>query len=335
MIQAAIIGAGCVGQRYAKHLLKTELSEIVGVYDADVEAASQLGMASNCQSFTKFEALTAAIPANTVFVCMESAIGSRKQHILLALLHGRHVITPLTAELSLTDIKILMEASYKYNTRLLFLHPEKFTAHNRDIQKNIDDGAIGQIGMINVKRYSMKPLFSAWHDLAILDIDLLRWIVGDVATVYAMRTSSENVDYTLITLKFTNGAIANIEDFLGYPGEYTSAVEYAGSKGVIRYDSRKTNALYVHKTAVPASQPAKTGFCPSFRDPEYEELVYLLNCFQDNHFSVSTVEDAFETRKVIAAVAQSIKTGKPVRPADAIWKDDLYANAEDGGQQHA
>ncbi|WP_165452375.1 Gfo/Idh/MocA family protein [Paenibacillus thalictri] len=171
----------------------------------------------------------------------------------------------------------------------------------------------------------------ALYRLALSDIGHLRWIAGDVASVYAMRTVAEGLDYVLVTLKFQCGAIANIEAYWGYPGGYVSAAEYAGPKGVIRYDSRKTNALSIHKTGhAGAHAQAKHQSSPSFRDPEVAEFTHLLSCITDSQQPVSTAADVLETLKVTDAALQSIRSGQPVEMAAFAAADQLDDGKGDG-----
>ncbi|MCS7462858.1 Gfo/Idh/MocA family oxidoreductase [Paenibacillus doosanensis] len=171
----------------------------------------------------------------------------------------------------------------------------------------------------------------ALYRLALQDIDILRWIAGEAASVYAMRTASERLDYILATIKFRNGAIANLEAYWGYPGDYASAAEYAGSGGVIRYDSRKTDALHLYKYAEAEVHPGHRGFSPSFRNPEYADLLHLLDCIKEGREPVTAAEDALETMNLAWAASQSIRTGLPVEPVSCVPAD--ASSASSGGRR--
>ncbi|ULL16707.1 gfo/Idh/MocA family oxidoreductase [Paenibacillus sp. H1-7] len=322
MIQAAIVGTGKTSKRYAQHLLKAGQAEIFGIYDDDEVNAQELAAEYGCRAFSSFERLMEALPTGSVLVVAEPE-DSDKHSILQALKSGYHVIAGMQGY-RLGDIQeLLASVSSSSGGRLLFANPERFYYHNRDLKKRIEDGAIGSLGMINSKRYC--PLIpdddvgvpiidggAALNRLALKEIDLLRWIAGEVDTVYAMRASIRPLDYVLVTLQFRSGVIANLEAYSGYPGAYTSAVEYAGSKGVIRYDNRKTNAFHVHRRADSDVNPGTRGFSPSFRNPEYDNLVHMLDCLDKDKEPAMTVEDAFETMRVVAAASQSLHTGQPV-----------------------
>ncbi|WP_171652190.1 Gfo/Idh/MocA family protein [Paenibacillus foliorum] len=358
MLKVAVVGLNETGERYMQHLLSMEQTEIVGIYDVQPEVASEWAQRCGCPTFGSYEALEAALPSNAVLVCIGLSFDSHKPYILQALTSGRHVIARMPAAVDVADVQEMLDTAEASGSQLLFSHPERFYYHNVDLRKRIKAGAIGNIGMINVKRYcpyptSASPQYESDTDgvhwtgglngetlegikggalfhLALHDIDLLRWTVGEVANVYAMRTATEYLDYVLVTLKFENGAIANIEAYWGYPGGYTSAVEFAGSKGVIRYDSRKTNGLYIHKAAdMRSAQPTKAEFSPSFRQPERDELVQLLSCIRDGSKPLMTAEDACETLKVVIAAEQSLRTGQPVERSSA--SADSFINGEVGG----
>jgi UDP-N-acetylglucosamine 3-dehydrogenase len=372
MVKVAVLGVNGSGERYMQHLLSMERmgqTEVVGVYDAQPEVALELARRYGCPAFGSYEALDAALPTNAVCLCTGLPSDSQRPYILQALASGRHVIARMPATVGVADVQEMLDAAKAYGGQLLFSHPERFHYHNVDMKKRIDAGAIGNIGMVNVKRYCPLPSSDLHQDgpdtggvrwtgglndetfestkegtkggtlfhLALLDIDLLRWTVGEVASVYAMRTATERLDYVLVTLKFHNGAIANIEAYWGYPGKYTVAVEFAGSKGVIRYDSRKTNALHIHKAAdAISSQPVKTELSPSFRQPDFDNLVHLISCIRDGSQPFMTADDACETLKVVRAAEQSLRTGQPVELAAAsVVGFNSGEVREGGGGNHA
>src|SRR5690606_31749964 len=142
--------------------------------------------------------------------------------------------------------------------------------------------AIGRVGVAHAKRAGGHPgKAKSWYkdaalsggvilDLMIHDIDFMRGVLGEVDTVYAMNRTTDEIDYALVTLRFRSGAIANLEGHWGYPGPFTTAAEFAGTKGIIRFDSRDAVSVRVRKrasaggadqgrVAVPAS--------PAWRDP--------------------------------------------------------------------
>ncbi|WP_165972136.1 Gfo/Idh/MocA family protein [Paenibacillus piri] len=363
MMKIAVIGAGETGKRYVQHLLNAGQTEIAGVYDTQLEAASALAQRCGCPAFPSMEALDAALPRDTVYNCLGLPEDSQMPYLFRALAGGRQVIARMPAADSVEDVQALLEAAEAHGGRLLFSHPERFYYHNIDLKHRIEAGSIGRIGTINVKRYlplrptafrqdesgasgvhwmggnyscAGEPKDGALFGLALHDIDLLRWTLGEVANVYAMHTASGESDYVLVTLKFRQGSIANIEAYRGYPGGYTAAVEYAGSKGVIRYDNRKTNALQIHKTENSASWPHNTQFSPSFRHPELDELVHLLSCLRNGSQPMMTVEDVRETLKVVHAAQQSIRTGQPVQlGVDRVNGIPGFHGEANGGGEHA
>jgi UDP-N-acetylglucosamine 3-dehydrogenase len=317
MIKVALVGEGDVAKKYAQLLSETGQVEIVGLYDEQEDRALELASIYGGLVFLSFADLNDVLPLSTLFVCVGPQNGWTRT-VMLALGKGRTVITEMPAASRLLDVQAMLRAAKSSGGRLLFVNPERFYAHHIDIKKRIDAGTIGNIGVINVKRYSPVPpegndgSGSSVQRLAMYDIDVLRWIVGDITSVYAMQRGTGHVDYALVTLRFRSGEIANLEACLGYPETYTSAVEYAGTQGLLRYDNRKTDALHIYKKA----SPRKSGFSPSFRNPEYEELVYLLSCIQEGLQPVMTAEDALETLRVTAAAEQSIMTGQPVELID-------------------
>jgi predicted dehydrogenase len=146
------------------------------------------------------------------------------------------------------------------------------------------------------------------------DLDFFRWSLGEVRSVYGLRTVEGNVDYASATLVFESGAVANVEAHWGYPGPFTTAAEIAGSKGIIRSDSSQTKSVQVRKAAAKdASGPfVEVPQSPGFTNPFEKEIHHYIDCIRENREPIVTAQDAYKALEIGLAVMESVRTGQAV-----------------------
>lgn len=138
-------------------------------------------------------------------------------------------------------------------------YAERFSPHYKNMKDQIAKGAIGDVGVVHIQHSGPHPLgYKDWYSdeskskgiilqRLIHDIFLMRWLLGEVRSVYAMRRTVSGIDYALVTLRFGNEQIVNLAGHWGDPEPYRCRIEAAGNKGVIRYDSRNTNSFELKK----------------------------------------------------------------------------------------
>jgi predicted dehydrogenase len=149
-------------------------------------------------------------------------------------------------------------------------------------------------------------------DLVIHDFDFLRWTLGEVERVYArgvLGREYNRLDYALVTLRFTGGAIAHVEGQWGYPGSFNYSVEVAGSRALATADSTDSPAVQLlgGEVSVGESPDVLTG-----KSPFQTELEHFIHCIATGEEPVVEPTDAYEALRIGLAATESVMTGKPV-----------------------
>jgi UDP-N-acetylglucosamine 3-dehydrogenase len=128
-----------------------------------------------------------------------------------------------------------------------------------------------------------------------------------------MKTEREKLEYALVTLRFANGAIANLQGFRGYEPE-TIVQEFAGTSGVIRYDSRRDHTLQIRTLHAGATGSSDLeSLTPSYLNPYADMLQHFVQCILKREQPVVTEQDAYKAVEIAAAALESIDKGVSVR----------------------
>ncbi len=143
------------------------------------------------------------------------------------------------------------------------------------------------------------------------DIDFLRSAIGEVKSVYGLNQRVNDIYYALVTLLFRKRCSSKPEAFWGYHGPFQTAVEIAGSKGIIRSDSQKSSSLQICKAPSDSEDRrfAEVPQSPGFNSPYELELSHFIQCIRDGSEPIVTANDAYKALEITMAALESVRTG--------------------------
>jgi predicted dehydrogenase len=319
----AIIGSGNMGSWHASRWQALPV-ELTGFYDADPARSAALAAQYGGQAFTSLEGALDA--SDLVDICTPPA--EHASAVMAAARAGKHVICEKPIARHLADAHAMIAACESAGVRLFVAHVVRFFPEFARAKEVVESGALGRLGVVRSVRGGAPPGHSQWFrdieqsggvtlDLAIHDIDYMRWLCGDVLRVFARGLSfrSLTVDHTLITLRFASGAIGHIEASWAFPaGNFRTNFELAGSEGLLVHESDEAKPLDVqfHAGAAPASPPALGSPAALHDDPYLLEFKHVLDALDSGSPFRVTPEDALAALRVALAAIESLRTGQPV-----------------------
>lgn len=240
-VRVGFIGTGGIARSHLRQMLHVTEAEVVALCDLDderiEEAKRVVNESAEEQSFdrklegtayTDYRAMLRNEKLDAVFVCLPPFIrGEAEEAVLDANLH-MFVEKPIALDLPLTE-RILKKAKEKgvltsvgYQLRYL----ETMTKAKELLQGRT-------IGMATATRWGGTPGVSWFHrqdksggqliEQATHHIDQLRYLIGEIKTVYAaadirvnqnLRPNWDIFDVNCMTLTFENGVVANFSNNL-------------------------------------------------------------------------------------------------------------------------
>ncbi|RXZ82476.1 gfo/Idh/MocA family oxidoreductase [Paenibacillaceae bacterium] len=323
-MKAAVVGCGGMGRVHARSYAGMKDVELVAVCDLIIEKADEVALATGATAFQSLDDLLASVQIDVISITVPSYL--HKDLVVKAAAAGVHVICEKPSALTLADTEEMMAACETNQVSLFIGHVVRFFPEYVQMKEAIDRGELGQVGIAHAKRAGSHPGdIIPWFkedeksggvivDLMIHDIDFMRWAIGEVKSVYALRRCDDQMDYALVTLIFENGAAANLESYWGYPGSFHTSAEIAGDRGIVRANSQKTATLQIVKRAVDTEggRFVEVPGSPGFRNPYEIELGHFIDCIRAGHSPRVTATDAYKALEIALAAMESVRTGKAV-----------------------
>lgn len=325
-----LIGAGMMGMMHTYSYLSVPNAKLVGIVDPAIEQAEKLAQVSGARAFPTLEEAMAQLErVDVIDVCVATPL--HKEYVFRAADLGKHVICEKPIARTPEDARAMIEYCDAKQVKLFVAHVVRFFPEYAKAKELVDQGSIGTPGVARMSRVSKLPDVSGlWYadysqsggpvlDMAIHDIDYLRWCFGEVERVYAKsligRSKVKTHDYALVTLRFRSGVIAHVEGSWAHES-FATRFEIAGSGGIIDFDSVKDKSMSL-TLRNPQSQAGGVYVpeSPLAQSPYTRELQHFLTCLETDTEPLVSAEDAYKAVEISVAALRSMETGQPVELA--------------------
>ncbi len=220
----AVVGAGLIGRRHIATILQSTVAELAAIVDPQPEAkvfADSLGV-------PYFAVLSEMLES----VSPDGAIVATPNHLhvengLDCVRAGCPLLVEKPLSTSAAEAQVLVQAANDADVPLLVGHHRRYNPLIRKARQIIDEGLVGDIRAVQASCWLYKPdgYFeqAPWRTATgagpisvnlVHDVDLMRYLVGDVSSVHAMAAASarghENEDVAAAVLQFESGAVGTI-----------------------------------------------------------------------------------------------------------------------------
>ena len=335
----ALIGAGVIGKRHLAALAQVTCVELVAIADpnpASQNEAKVLGV----PFFGDSRSLLEACEPDGVIVATPT-----EHHLkptLTALEMGAHVLVEKPIMATLDECEQTIAMSRKTGRHVLVGHHRRYYGLVNQARDLILQGELGQlvglVGQWNVRKhdeYYSPEWRRKWQAGPILtnlihDMDLLRYIAGDIASISAETSNAvlgfEKEDAAAMVLRFKNGALGTflLSDQTHSPWSWEQAT---GENAAFPFSGQ--NALHFMGTEGSLEFPKlklwSSDAKPEWRTPlKARELVGAMeDAFinQINHFDQViqgraepriSAQDATDTLRATLAVYEAAKSGRRI-----------------------
>jgi predicted dehydrogenase len=330
-----IVGYGFMGSTHASAWRLTGRAEIKAFIGRNLGRAGEVASKYGAKAYPTLSEALKNEDVDIVDICTPTY--THRDFAVEAAEAGKHILCEKPIALTLEDADEMMRASERANVKFMVAHCLRFFSEYAKTKELIRDGAIGEPVISRAHRAGPLPTWASWFsdqsksggvtvDLAIHDIDFLRWCYEDeVERVYAsvgklVRRDLDMDDHALILMRFRGGGIAHVEASWAVPQQYpfTMTAEIAGTKGIISLDNHSTIPVKVIKDdSTQAYAPDTLPWVPGMPfpiDPYYREVLHFLECIEAEK---KPLTDGLEARKALAialAARESSRKGEPVTP---------------------
>jgi len=254
MVGIGIVGCGMVAKFHAEAIGLLPQAKLVAACSRNTERASKFGAQFSIPWRTNYQEFLASPDIQIVDICTPS--GTHAGLGIAAARAGKHVLVEKPIDITPERAQELINACREAGVKLGVILQSRFMDAPQRIKQAFDAGRFGRpiMGNAYVKWFRTDQYYASgeWRGTLALDgggaminqaihtIDLLRWIMGPVESVYALTaTLAHNIeveDTAVAALRFKNGALGTIEATTSvYPG-FKRRVEITGKNGTAILD---------------------------------------------------------------------------------------------------
>ncbi len=218
-----VVGAGVMGRRHVEYIETSSCADLAAVCDRDARAATLAAQYGVPLFHDYTEALDLAAPDGAIIAA------PTQLHEEIALACIRRGIAPLVEKpitASLDEGRRLVDEACAAGVPLLVGHHRRYHPRIRRLRELVNGGAIGSLVGVSMLWTVKKPddyYDTLWRTRAgggpvltnlIHEIDSLRYVCGEIVSVYAATSSAtrgyEVEDTAAITLEFAGGVVGSV-----------------------------------------------------------------------------------------------------------------------------
>jgi len=210
-LRVGVVGLGVMGKNHARVLSELPGVTLVGVADPDQAQVEFVTSRLGCAGFASLEALLdAGIDALTVAAPtqLHTAIS------LAAIARGVHVLVEKPIAHTVEEGRRIIDAAEKAGVTLMVGHVERFNPAVQSIRQAIAGDDILSIQITRVGPFPPRMSdIGVVIDLAVHDIDLIRWFTGSEIAEIQPQTNSIHAareDIALLQFRTESGVLAHI-----------------------------------------------------------------------------------------------------------------------------
>lgn len=328
-LHIGLLGAGGIARAHLPGWL--ELGARVGVHTQDGSADKLAGeYAERGHDVTAVPDLDELLATcRAVDICTPTP--THKDLALAAIAAGRHVVCEKPLALSVRDAEEIATAADAAGVRLHPAHVVRYFPAYAAMRAAVARGELGELAVLRFTRGGARPQWAPWFgdpdqsggvimDLMVHDIDIARWVAGDVVRVHARVRGSEratgapaDVVTATAVLTHASGAISHLSGLWGLPDQrFRTTFRVAGADGLLCHDSTAVPGFRITAQGVRAANEGIPS-SPLTESPYLTELRDFAAAWDDPTATPRvSAHDGIAAVRIARAAVESSRTGHAV-----------------------
>lgn len=318
MVRIGLVGSGFMAETHADAYARIDGVDVVGVASPNTAGEFVARTDLDAAAYGSAEALMDGVSLDAVDVCTPTP--THRPIVEAAADRGLDVFCEKPIAGTLVDAHAIADAAASEGITLMVGHVLRFFPPYDEVRRVVLDGGIGTPGIARARRLSAFPAWGRddWYadrdrsggvllDLAIHDLDFLRWVVGDVERVFARRSVWDRGEHAHVTLRFNDGAVGYVEASWALPPgqQLTHSIELAGDEGLVDFDGEAPAVTTRTVEGTSVASPVERG---GYR----RQLEAFVESLTSDREPPVTARDAIESLRVSLAASRSAEANRPV-----------------------
>jgi len=329
-VRVGVIGVGNMGKMHCRVFSELGESQLVAVCDTNEILAKSVAEKYNAKYYTSVRDMISGEDIDAVTVAVQT-----KYHYDISkevISYGKPLLIEKPITDSVEDARELIKLAEQKNVKLMIGHIERFNPVIQFLKNLIQQKTFGKTLIISTKRVGPSGGINYGDitiDLAIHDIDIIRFLTGEeIEKVYCDKTKTNKdsgfIDNAFATLKLSNGTLGVIETNW-ITQKKVRKMTITTEKATIDVDYI-TQDIEIHKGL--EKQPSTLNGFENYlsdytegiiekpiilrKEPLKEELKHFIDCVSKDTLPLVGGEDGLRALKVAFACNESIKREQPV-----------------------
>lgn len=333
----AFIGVGRMGVIHLRNLATLPGVRVVTVADTKLEAAEYGRMLSRAERATDDIASAITDPnVDAVVICTPTS--THAALIEIAVRAGKAVWCEKPIALDLNETQRIVSLIQEKGAPVQLGFMRRFDPGYASAKRKIDEDALGRIEMFRALSRDTTPppvkflrnSGGLFLDMAVHDLDLARFLVGEVEEVQAWGDvlidetfkEADDIDTAVALLRFAGGALGVVETSRRSAWGYDIRTEVAGSKGKVVIEAVQKTPL-IFSRAFGYESDHFENFPDRFDAAYRLELEAFFEALRAGRQPNPGPEDALQTLRLAIAATRSWREGRAVKITEAQSTDSI------------
>src|ERR1700735_2016132 len=210
-LRVGVIGVGVMGSNHARVLSELPGVKLIGVADPDRKRRETVARNLGCAAFDDTEAL---LQQSVDAVTIAAPTHLHRDIAIECAARGIHILVEKPIASTVEESRAVVAAARRAGVTLMVGHVERFNPAVQSIKRAIKDQDILSIAITRVGPFPPRMSnVGVVIDLAVLDIDLIRWFTESEIVEIQPQTSSavaEREHIELLQFRTSSGVLAHI-----------------------------------------------------------------------------------------------------------------------------
>jgi myo-inositol 2-dehydrogenase/D-chiro-inositol 1-dehydrogenase len=325
-IRLAVAGLGRIGQLHARNLAgRTPGVDLVAVVDPVATLARRTAESLGVGWSASFDEIVSDAAVDGVVIAAPTA--EHAAMVERAAAAGKHVFCEKPIALETEPTLRAIEAAASAGVKLQVGFHRRFDPDWAAGAARIHAGELGRVYLFRTSLRDKRSPGAGYVsgsggffvDVTIHDLDVARWLVGEVARVTAVGAAITDpsfaevgdVDTAIVTLEFANGALGVIDNTRSAGYGYECSTEVVGAKATVRIgDHRRVHNVWLTPGA--ATVDWVDDFAERYPLAYQRELEDFAAAIRDDRPPAVTGEDALAAFVLARACDRSLREGRTI-----------------------
>ena len=264
-LKVALIGCGRISGHHCRSIAAVDGISLAAVCDLEIDKAEAYAQEFDVPAFHSYRDMFNVVPDIDIAAVVTPS-GMHLEHTIEVIKDfGKHAIVEKPTFMKPSQLDIAYDAADAAGKRIFPVFQNRYNKAVARVRDAIINGELGDIRTVSVRLRWCRP--QRYYDLApwrgtfshdggaltnqtIHHVDLLRHLVGDVASVNAtmctLGADIEVEDTTVATLKYANGALGALESTTAArPDDFEASISLVCSEGLAQIGGVAVNELQI------------------------------------------------------------------------------------------